>query len=242
MSERLEKQELEARVDQYLNGQLSAAEVDELWAELIQDEDHLDYLKNVANLKSVIKRRREKEKEKGRKYRYYAAAAVIVLLIAVVSFMGYFIQNGSGAVQPLTQVELNYYRSADALSSSTGESEIIRKAIMLANTGRVTEAINLLQGELEKATRPEWIAKLSLNLGSLYYNQGDYPNAIKHYSTVISNKEHIDVLMLEKAYWYRGNAYFQEDKLTKARENIQKAYNLNGAYRRVTESYLKALS
>ncbi|HEX6983214.1 MAG TPA: tetratricopeptide repeat protein [Balneolaceae bacterium] len=240
MSDLLEKHELEAKVNRYINGELSADEVDELWADLIQDEDHLDYLKNIANLKAVIKQR--KEKEKSRRQWYYAAAAVIALVIAVMTFMNYFVPDGLGKVEPISQIKLNSYRSVNDIAPASGDSEIIKKAVMLANTGKVLEAINLLQGELEKASEPKWIAKLSLSLGSLYYNQGDYPKAIEYYSKVIANKEHIDVLMLEKAYWYRGNAYFQNDQLTKARENIEKAYNLNGAYRRVTESYLKAMS
>jgi hypothetical protein len=48
--------------------------------------------------------------------------------------------------------------------------------------------------------------------------------------------------MLEKAYWYTGNAYFHLDQLSSAQNYIEKAYELNGAYRRVTQSYLNALS
>lgn len=238
MSDLLEKQQLQIKIDQYIDGELSADEVDELWADLIQHEDHLDYLKNIANLKAVIKQRRKK---KNREYWYYAAAAVIAIVIAVTTFMTYFVPNGINHVEPLSQVELNSYRSVNDIMPA-GDPGIIKQAIMLANTGKIGDAISLLESELENASKPEWIAKLSLSLGSLYYNQGDYLQAIEYYSTVIANKEHIDVLMLEKAYWYRGNAYFQNDQLTKARENIQKAYNLNGAYRRVTESYLKAMS
>lgn len=39
----------------YVNGHLSPAEVDQLWAELIQDNKLMDYLKTVANIKEVIK-------------------------------------------------------------------------------------------------------------------------------------------------------------------------------------------
>lgn len=240
MSDELEKQRMETKVDQYLNGELSAVEVDELWADLIQHDDHMDYLKNVANLKAIIKQR--KEEERTQKYWYYSAAAAVVgLLIVMMSFVNFFTPN-TETVKPLEQVELNYYRSADGTLSGGDKHELIRKAITLANTGKVGQAIDMLKAELELATKSDWIAKLSLNLGSLYYNQGDYSSAVEYYSKVISNKEYIDVLMLEKAFWYRGNAYFQQDQLTKAQQDIEKAYRLNGAYRRVTESYLKALS
>ncbi|MEL7832546.1 tetratricopeptide repeat protein [Fodinibius sp. N2] len=245
MIESFNKKELEEKIDQYVNGQLSAQEVDELWAELIQDGYHLDYLKSVANLKAVVKQRREEQKRtSARKYWYYAAAAVIALLIGVLAFMNINNQQQS-AIQPISSIELDYYRSGDGtITSQTSDKEVIQNAIRLANTGRDAEAISLLQNELNKATQPEWIAELSLNIGSLYYNQGAYNEAIAYYKQVIEHQENdqVDALMLEKAYWYIGNAHFHLDQLVDARANIEKAYELNGAYRRVAKSYLNALS
>ncbi len=242
MIESFNKKELEEKIDQYINGQLSAREIDELWAELIQDGYHLDYLKSAANLKAVIEQKREARRvNSAKRYWYYAAAAVVALLIGVLGVMNLSTQDGT-AVQPVSSIELDYYRSGDGTLDTVDESGIIRDATRLANTGRVSEAISLLDAELEKATEPAWIGELSLNLGTLHYNEGNYNEAISYYSTVISNKDHIDVLMLEKAYWYTGNAYFHMDKLTEARANIEEAYKLNGAYRRVAKSYLNALA
>jgi tetratricopeptide (TPR) repeat protein len=244
MIESFNKKELEEKIDQYVNGQLSAQEVDELWAELIQDGYHLDYLKSVANLKAVIKRKREEQKKaKKKQYWYYAAAAVIALLIAIVGVMNISTQQQS-SVEPVSTIELDYYRSGDGTVSSSPDKEVIQNAIKLANTGRENEAITLLQAELENASTPEWIVELSLNLGSLHYNNGNYDKAIEYYERVITHKdnENVDVLMLEKAYWYIGNAYFHLDQLVDAKTNIEKAHELNGAYRRVAQSYLNALS
>ncbi len=242
MIESFNKKELEEKIDQYVNGQLSAQEVDELWAELIQDGYHLDYLKSVANLKAVVERKREKQKSTTQKrYWYYAAAAVIALLIAVVGVMNISTQQQS-SVEPVSSIELDYYRSGDGTISSSSDKDIISNAIKLANTGRESEAISLLASELENASEPEWIAELSLNLGSLHYNNGNYNKAIEHYERVVANEDNVDKLMLEKAYWYIGNAHFHLDQLVDARMNIEKAYELNGAYRRVAQSYLNALS
>ncbi len=52
----------------------------------------------------------------------------------------------------------------------------------------------------------------------------------------------MEVLIREKAYWYLGNSYFQMNQLEQARQAIQHAYELNGAYRRVTKHYLDALA
>ncbi len=244
MIESFNKKELEEKIDRYVNGQLSAEETDELWAELIQDDYHLDYMKSVANVKAVIEeKKRQRRARKSRQAWYYAAAAAIVLLIGVLGYMNFYSQNGSETVQPISQVELDYYRSDDgSISVESDDPKIISNAIQLANDGNVKEAVSLLDAELEKASDPVWIAELSLNLGSLHYNEGNYQESIAYYERVVEHKDKIDVLMLEKAYWYMGNAYFHLNQLVEARSNIEKAYELNGAYRRVSQSYLNALS
>ena len=45
--------DLAEKVDSYINGQLSAKEIDNLWADLIQNENYMDYLKTVASLKKI---------------------------------------------------------------------------------------------------------------------------------------------------------------------------------------------
>lgn len=243
MIESFNKKELEEKIDLYINGQLSAQEVDELWSELIQDGYHLDYLKSAANLKSVIERKREERKaQQKQKYWYYAAAAVIALLITVMGVMNFSFQSNDLSVQPVASVELDYYRSGDGVIDSSSDKKIIQDAISLANTGQVDKAISLLNTELEDASEPEWIAELSLSLGSLHYNENRYKESISYYRNVIDRKDQVGLLMVEKAYWYIGNAYFHMDKLTEAQENIRKAYELNGAYRRVAKSYLDALA
>lgn len=243
MIESFHEKDLESRIDQYVNGQLSPQEIDELWTELIRDGYHLEYLKTVANVKSVIEKKREQKHEQQKKqYVYYAAAAVVALLIAVLSVITVTDIGTQTALQPVQTIELDYYRSGEGALTSDEQDRVIREAITLANTGRINEAIAVLKEELGRASEPEWISKLSLNLGSLLYNQGEYEESIPYYDNVIAHKDDIDVLMLEKAYWYIGNAYFQLNQLAEARTYIEKAYELDGAYRRVTKSYLDALS
>lgn len=240
MIESHNKNELETKIDRYVNGQLSPQEVDELWTELIRDGYHLDYLKSVANVKAVVEKRRDQKKAQKRKIWYYAAAAVMVLLLAVMSVIT-LTNNTDSSLQPVQSIELDYYRSGDGGAVSGTESEVIRKAITLANTGQIDEAVTILEEELAEASDPEWVSTLSLNIGSLLYNQGKFEESISYYENVIERREEIDVLMLEKAYWYAGNAYFQLDHLSEARNYIEKAHELDGAYRRVTQSYLNAL-
>lgn len=244
MIESFNKKELETKIDRYINGQLSTEEIEELWAELIQDDYHLDYLKSVANLKAVIEQKREQEQRITQIKRYwsYAAAAVLALTIGVLTIVNYSGNLNGTQVEPVQSIELDYYRSGEGTVTDTEQSQIIRNAISLANSGNFEDAVTLLENELQKAEDPGWMARLNLNLGSLYYNEGGYTRSLSYYEEVIDRQESINVLMLEKAYWYSGNAHFQLDRLKEARANIQKAYALNGAYRRVAKSYLDALS
>lgn len=243
MIESFNKQELEEKIDRYVNGKLSPAEIDELWSELVQDEYHLDYLRSVANVKAVI----EKEKKEHRQARIrriwsYAAAAVITLFLGVMLVMNLADFGNTQEVQPIQSIELDYYRSSEGAAATEGAT-VITRAITLANTGQFQQAVALLNRELQTENiSPEWESEVSLTLGSLYYNEEQYPDAIPHYETVIGHRDEVDVLTLEKAYWYLGNTYFQMERLEEARENIQKAYALNGAYRRVAQSYLDALT
>ncbi len=234
--------DLEEKIDLYVNGQLSQEEVDELWAELIQDDNQLDYLKTVANTKAVIEADQEDAAtifSINRSWTY-AAAAVIVILLAVMTVINYPVFQ-SNSVEPISNIELDYYRSEDGVMGADSQQEVLKNALALANKGNTSEAINMLEQELNNAETPAWKAELNLNLGSLYYNSGNYQKAIDNFSAVVEKQE-VDILTREKGYWYLGNAYFQLNRLDEAEEAIQNAYELNGAYRRVAKHYLDALA
>lgn len=243
MIESFSENKIEEKIDQYVNGQLSQEEIDELWAELIQNGYHLDYLKTVANLKEAVKKRKQKRKvQRIRKYWSYAAAAVLALTIGILGVFNLSQLGTEGTVKPIESIELDYYRSSEGTVDKGIDSRIIRDALTLANSGEFDQATALLNEELRKAEDPKWISELNLNLGSLYYNEGNYQQSIEYFKEVIDREQSIDVLTVEKAYWYLGNAYFQLDELDQAKQNIEKAYALNGAYRRVAQSYLNAFS
>lgn len=233
--------ELEKKIDRYVNGQLSEEEIDELWAELVQDGEKLDYLKTVANTRAVL----ESEQKEARIFSFkqswaYAAAAVVILLIGVLTIMNYpEVQTSS--VEPITSIELDYYRSEEGVVNERPEAEVLKNALALANSGNTQDAIQMLEQELQASENPSWSAELYLNIGSLHYNSGDYQLAIQNFKEVVS-KDQAEVLVREKGYWYLGNAYFQLNQLDEARSAIEDAYELNGAYRRVAKHYLDALA
>lgn len=46
--------DIEKKITRYINGGLSEDEIDELWAEMVQDKHYMNYLKTLVNLKRII--------------------------------------------------------------------------------------------------------------------------------------------------------------------------------------------
>lgn len=232
--------ELERKIDLYVNGKLNSDQADELWAELIQDDYYLDYMKSVANLKAVIEESKSGKPKTVvyavRKYVSYAAAAAAVVIAAVVGVMNYSATGNTEMLKPLTEIGLDVVRSTES-----APDDVIRKAIQLAANGETEDAISLLETELEVAKNPEFVADLALSLGSILYNNAEYQSAIAQFQTVIE-QEGIESNVLEKGYWYLGHTYFQLNELELAESAFQRAYDLDGSFSRAAKSYIDAFS
>lgn len=243
MIESKKNKELERKIDLYVNGKLNAEETDELWAELIQDEYYLDYMKSVANLKELIDRKKASQPRSKvlsfKKVIQYGSAAAIILIAGVIGIMN-FSSSNDFSVNPVEQIGLDVVRDSNGVSE-TIENEVIRKAIRLATDGEVEEAMSILKAELANTEDSQVKAELALSLGSIQYNSGDYASSIENFEMVVA-QENIEVLTLEKGYWFLGNTYFQLDQLSQAEDAFRKAYELDGAYRRPAKTYVDALS
>ncbi len=240
MSDKKEKIEIEEKIDRYIDGELSQEQIDDLWTKLIQREEYIDYLKTSANLKDMAEKKKSKQESKT-VWMYAAAAATVLLLVVFGSLQTGYINN-SPAIEPIETIELDYYRSSENPSASADRDQIIRRAIKLFNEDKFEDAVSLLDEERKNATDAKWIARLNITLGTLHYNTDRFNNASYYFMDIVDNyKDQVDVLTLEKAYWYLGNSYFQMDNLAEAEKAMQSAYELNGAYSRVAKSYLDAM-
>ncbi|MEX1011961.1 MAG: tetratricopeptide repeat protein [Balneolaceae bacterium] len=244
--------ELERKIELYLEGRLNEEEVDALWTELIEREEYVDYLKTAANLREIARREHgitsvpaEKKstfnivRENRVRWAGWAAAAILVIagIFAILK------QPASvDMVEPIASIELDYYRSATDTFDTNDEEvqKIIRQAIIYANRGDVEESLNLINRSLEQEERADAKARLLMSSGSILYNNNWYEAAVERFRQIVEMEE-CEMLLKERAWWYLGNSYFQLNRLDEARYAFQAAYDLNGAYRRVAQSYLRAL-
>ena len=168
-----------------------------------------------------------------------AAAAAMILIVGAFGLLQFSAESGS--IEPIAAIELDYYRSADGTTEgSTGDS-VIREAIVLANEGQYQQAVEVIESELNNISDANSRALLFINAGSILYNVSMYEEAAIRFERVVELDES-DPLVRERAYWYLGNTYFQMNKLNEAKQAFEQAYELNGAYSRVAQSYLRALA
>jgi len=243
MIESNRNRKLEKRIEEYVDGKLNSNEIDELWAELINNEYYFDYMQSLATLKKIAQDRQAKttlEKEDSRKRVWISAAAAVMLLIS--SAVIFNLSTGSSEmVTPISSIELDYYRSADGAATEQVESDVVRRAISTANTGEVMAALSILNEELQTTSGEYERAELLITSGSILYNTGQFTEAIAKFESALE-LNYDDIMLKERNFWYLGNAYFQTNRLDEAKEALEKAFELNGAYSRVAQSYLRALS
>lgn len=247
MSDLSYNQYLEEQIELYIKNQLSDDEIDLLWADLIQNPYYLDYLKTAANLKEILSETNHKANiiqipGAFKRYKRYwmAVAASLALLIGVISV----VLNSSKApdsiaVQPLQTLALQNVRSVQ-INNNTPTSRI-QQAIGLVNEGKISQAMTIFKSLTNIKDNPSIGATAYIDMGIIHYNRKAFNLALDNFTSAI-NKAGDNVLLKEKAYWYSGNTYLKMGRKVEAYTAIRKAYDLNGAYRRITGKYLKKLN
>ncbi|MEX0647062.1 MAG: tetratricopeptide repeat protein [Balneolaceae bacterium] len=235
------RKDIENKIDLYIEGKLTPREIDELWAELIQDEYYFEYLKTVASLHGLA---RKKNQEKAKIFsfasgkQWYAAAAVL-LLVGTLAVFNIFNEN-QYPVEPIASIELDYYRSSEGTVTDTDTTDLVIRSITMANSGEIETAVLMIDQGLDEAEGDQKM-ELLVTAGSIHYNANNFTQAADRFESALAIPTN-NISLQERAYWYLGNTYFQLNKIAEAKEVLEKAYELNGAYSRVAQSYLRALS
>lgn len=250
-----EKIQLLERIDQYIRGELSQDEIDELWKQFLQHPEWYDWFETELHLRSLIKKGKKpnfgkgEEPEgskptaiKGYKVWIYAAAAAVILAIGLQFFS--FEQDEPIQSFALAEIEESNLIGADVLRSDERPAEgldvAINEALATAYEGDTEKAIEEFQELLTQSPNNQQRARIEMNLGILFYNSGEYESAKTHFQS-ITEIENIEDHQKEKSWWFLGNVLLNLDQPRAAREAVFNAYSMNGGYQSAALSLLKKL-
>lgn len=229
------------QIDAYVKGQLSEAEIEELWETFAKQPELLDILELEVNLKAVI----EKEAQKRRRgnsplrrvpaWAWYAAAAATVLIVASLQFFNTETPTmlSDLVVDEISAAQLETadgIRAVKEVRISTADS-LLNIGFKAALSGREDRALNIFEEVIANYNEEPYASKAFLNKGIILYNEGRYETAITAFEEAAERGEHSRPIS-EKAYWYMGNALVNTSKLEEAREAVFKAYQLDGVFRK----------
>lgn len=248
---------IKQRIHDFIEGNLSSEEVDELWAELLGRPDDLEYLQTLSTLKkmggegkfehlyddepNVVPLSAAKETSVSTtiydKFKpYLVAASVIIIGIAILfNLMTSVQQSQDGG--PIAMIEYEIERSAD---NQTMLDNYLKEAVSLATNGNLEAAY----AQIDEASSLELTDEQSIDLkmvkGAIQYNSKSYSAALETFES-INKTVGIGEINLEKVTWYLANTQLQLGMREQAIESMEKVIKLDGSFSRVAKNKLESL-
>lgn len=253
--------ELIRKIDAYVKGALSEEQVDELWAELLQKPDYIDYLETELAVRDLVRDRArgrkdssevapdtpQDRKEGALSYlggwgRVAAAAAVLLVALAYLYWGPHQQpepkQLALARIDTRTDLALpQVTRGVEDLGTADSLLNAGYHALVLGNRG---EALRLFGDLAEDRGGEADAARANLNIGILEYNAERFAEADSAFRAVTSNHQ-APGLVNEKAWWFLGNTYLRMDRPAEAREALKRAASFEGPYRGPAERLLERL-
>lgn len=248
---------IKKRIHDYVEGNLSAQEVDQLWAELIARPDDLDYLQTLSTLKkmgengkfdhlydeepNIIPLSAAKEASVSttiyEKFKpYLAAASVIIIGVAILFNLMTSVQQSQDS-GPISMIEYEVERSAD---NQTMLDNYLQEAVSLATNGNLEAAY----AQIDEASSLELTEEQNIDLkmvkGAIQYNSKNYSEALETFESINKTAD-IGLMNLEKGTWYLANTQLQLGMTNQAIESMKRVIELDGSFSRVAKNKLESL-
>lgn len=239
------------KIHDYLEGSLNEEQVDELWAELLGDDEAYEYMQTFALLRKMegdenrdrssesipLELPRESRKNTPVYYLRAAAAVAAVILVSVITvYQTPYFGNG-GVTAPVTSIDYGIERSGDIPNHV---ESVKSRVIELSGLNKTDEAILYIDNEVENGDLTEAeILELQILKGSIYYNNGRYRDARLVFQKGAEEIDRqSDSLNYEKNLWYLANTLLQLQENEQALELVEEVIRLDGSYGRVAENLL----
>lgn len=249
---------IKERIHDFIEGNLTDHEVDQLWAELIARPDDLDYLQTLATLKKMGESGKfdhlydaepnvvvplsfvdgaTKQVTLYEKFKPYLVAASVIIIGVVILFNLMTSVQQPQATGPISMIEYEIERSAD---NQTMLDSYLQEAVSLATSGNLEAAY----AQIDEASSLELTTEQSIDLkmvkGAIQYNSQDYSQALQTFLSV-NSIEGIGLMNLEKSTWYLANTQLQLGMTNDAIKSIERVIELDGAFSRVAKNKLETL-
>lgn len=245
------------RIHDFVEGNLSDTEIDQLWAELIARPDDLDYLQTLATLKKMgedgkfdhlydsepntmpLSAAHETSKSATiyETFKPYLVAASVIIIGFVILFNLMTSVQQPQTTGPISMIEYEIERSAD---NQTMLDNYLQEAVSLATNGNLEAAY----AQIDEASSLELTSEQDIDLkmvkGAIQYNSQNYSEALQTFQ-VINQTEGIGLINLEKGTWYLANTQLQLGMATDAIESMKKVIELDGSFSRVAKNKLKSI-
>lgn len=230
---------IQENIDAYIKGSLSEEEIELLWVEFAKNPELLEQLELEVSLKEKFKKEAAKKADKKATIHqlpgwfWHASAAATVLLVIMIQV---FREPTPTQLHEFLLSEIDSF-DYEAITAVRGSSEVqtssdslFNLALKAAQASSSEKAISLYEELIALSPAEPYLSKSHLNLGIIYYNKGDYDQAITNFNKVTEQDE-LSKMIEEKAFWFLANSLANVDNKEKARVAAQRAYSLQGRYK-----------
>jgi len=229
----------------FLDGKLNDSETDELWVELLQSPEDLEYMQTLATLKKMKRdgqldttektltevypiRGVEKNTPVLSGYRKYLVAASLLVIGLTVLFRVTSLTEVTGQFEPITMIEFEIERSGEVPDNLDRD---LQYAISQSVQGDLTSSLSRIDSIDREGLSESDMFELKTVQGSIYFNLGLYEESAAFFMET-STMDQLHSLDREKSLWYLANAQVQLNQNENALENIEEVIKLDGAFSR----------
>lgn len=227
--------ELEDRIDLYVKGALTQAQIDDLWVDVIQSGS-LDYMKTVATVRKLAVGRNATPIPlvMRPRTRMVAAAAAAAVVISIGTSLYYLSgPTSDAAFAPLSKIEYSLLRSSQSPAETFERS--LEAITVIALDGDVARAESQLLALLQEPMSAAQNSVATLHLAALRFNQERFDEAIVGFDAILAS-DSAESVIREKAAWYAANARLRQGRETDAEPYLRIVIQSDGAYRRAAMS------
>ncbi len=238
----MQREQILQKIDDYLNGKLSTGEIEELWVEILDQPEYVDYINTLVNVKEVLENRKKTVSFWKKNRNWIGAIAAVLTVIILFSLIKFNIRSIEfSTVRQIQSSELESPAATRSLNEHFTKSDsLLNLGYIEATKGNVSKAIGYFNELALQNGDNANVAKAYFNIGVLNYNSENFEKAESSFINTLDNLQNDDILK-EKTSWYLGNTYVKLGDLRQAKERLTKVINMNGIYKEKASDLLKKI-